>query len=153
MADIHPQLLNDCHVLGRFSLSHLLLSNDSNYPWFILVPDREEIREIFQLSEQDQAQLLAESSLLSAHLMSRFKGDKLNVAALGNVVPQLHVHHIVRFRTDLAWPAPIWGKVEARPYSEAELSKLMQQLDIEVLPGFTATGFIALAADAQSFNL
>ncbi len=137
MADIHPQLLNDCRVLGRFSLSHLLLSNDSNYPWFILVPDREGISEIFQLPDQDQAQLLAESSLLSEHLMSRFKGDKLNVAALGNVVPQLHLHHIVRFRTDSVWPAPIWGEVEARPYSEAELSKLMQQLDIEVLPGFT----------------
>lgn len=65
MADIHPQLLNDCHLLGRFPLSHLLLSNDSNYPWFILVPDRVDISEIYQLSAPDQAQLLAESSALS----------------------------------------------------------------------------------------
>lgn len=136
MADIHPQLLNDCHVLGRFSLSHLLLSNDSNYPWFILVPDREDISEIFQLSDQDQAQLLAESSLLSAHLMSRFKGDKLNVAALGNVVPQLHLHHIVRIHTDLAWPAPIWGKVEAKPYSDAALKALIDRLRLSELSGF-----------------
>ncbi|MDH5355974.1 MAG: HIT domain-containing protein [Gammaproteobacteria bacterium] len=138
MADIHPQLLNDCHVLGRFTLCHLLLSNDSNYPWFILVPDREHVSEIFQLPRQDQAQLLTESSLLSAHLMSRFKGDKLNVAALGNVVPQLHVHHIVRFKTDPAWPAPIWGRLSAKPYSDDELSELMQQLDIEALPGFSS---------------
>ena len=136
MADIHPQLLNDCHLLGRFSLSHLLLSYDSNYPWLILVPDREDISEIFQLSAQDQAQLLAESSLLSAHLMSRFKGDKLNVAALGNVVSQLHVHHIVRFRTDPAWPAPIWGKIETKPYSDAALNAQIEKLGLSELSGF-----------------
>lgn len=136
MADIHPQLLNDCHLLGRFKLSHLLLSNDSNYPWFILVPDRSGIREIYQLTDQDQAQLLAESSLLSAHLMSIFKGDKLNVAALGNMVPQLHVHHIVRFKTDAAWPAPIWGRIDAKPYGDAALKALIDKLCFSELSGF-----------------
>lgn len=136
MADIHPQLLNDCHLLGRFSLSYLLLSNDSNYPWFILVPDRIDIGEIYQLSDQDQAQLLAESSVLSAHLMSRFEGDKLNVAALGNVVPQLHVHHIVRFRSDPVWPAPIWGKIKAVPYTDAALRALIDKLCLPALSNF-----------------
>jgi diadenosine tetraphosphate (Ap4A) HIT family hydrolase len=128
MMPIHPQLLNDCLVLGRFSLCHFLLVNDANYPWFILVPDREDIREIYQLSEQDQKLLLAESSMLSEKLMQIFEGDKFNIAALGNQVPQLHLHHVVRYRSDPAWPGPIWGKVSARPYSDRELDDMMTKL-------------------------
>ncbi|MDH3388631.1 MAG: HIT domain-containing protein, partial [Gammaproteobacteria bacterium] len=93
MAEIHPQLLDDCIVLGRFQLCHLLLMNDRNYPWIILVPDRENTREIYELDAEDRQQLLRESCLLSEFLMGEFKGDKLNVAALGNQVPQLHLHH------------------------------------------------------------
>lgn len=132
MTDIHPRLAADCLVLGRFPLSYLLLMQDANYPWFILVPDRENIQEIYQLSEDDQRQLLRESSRLGEALMRGFQGDKLNVAALGNMVPQLHVHHIVRHRTDPAWPAPVWGRVPARPYEpplrEAVIAVLKQQL-------------------------
>lgn len=136
MAQIHPQLLNDCRVLGRFSLCHLLLVLDANYPWFILVPDRESIKEIYQLSSEDQAQLLAESSLFAAHIMRVFEGDKLNLAALGNQVPQLHVHHIVRYKTDPAWPAPVWGKLASMPYSESEIAALFLKLDLSQLSGF-----------------
>ena len=136
MAEIHPQLLNDCLVLGRFTLCHLLLVEDANYPWFILVPDRDSIKEIYQLSSDDQIQLLTESSLLSDRLMQVFKGDKLNLAALGNQVPQLHVHHIVRYQTDPAWPAPVWGKVAARPYSETEIADLLSKLGLSKLPDF-----------------
>ena len=121
--------------MGRFTLCHLLLANDANYPWFILVPDRDSIKEIYQLSKQDQVQLLNESCLLSEHIMQVFVGDKLNVAALGNQVPQLHVHHIVRYQTDPAWPSPIWGKVSARPYTDAELDGLISKLELAALTG------------------
>jgi len=128
MAHIHPQLVNDCLVLGRFTLCHFLLVKDANYPWFILVPDRDDIQEIYQLSEQDQVQLLTESSRLSEKLMQIFAGDKFNVAALGNQVPQLHLHHIVRYKTDSAWPGPVWGKVPARAYSDQQLDEMMTRL-------------------------
>jgi len=136
MADIHPQLLKDCIVLGRFSLCHLLLMRDANYPWFILVPDRQDISEIYQLSNEDQAQLLKESSLLAEALMRLFNGDKMNIAALGNIVPQCHLHHIVRYRNDSAWPAPIWGKLPARLYTEEALNKLFFKLKELELKGF-----------------
>ncbi len=139
MADIHPQLLNDCKILGRFTLCHLLLTLDANYPWFILVPDRDSIKEIYQLNRDDQAQLLNESSLLSERIMQVFKGDKLNVAALGNQVPQLHVHHIVRYRNDPAWPDPVWGKIAVKPYSETELDHLLSKLELSNLTGFEAS--------------
>ena len=118
MAEIHSQLVADCISLGRFPLCHLLLMNDQNYPWFILVPDRDNIREIYQLESADRSQLLKESCRLSEFVMTAFKGDKLNVAALGNQVPQLHLHHIVRYESDPAWPGPIWGKYPALPYPE-----------------------------------
>jgi diadenosine tetraphosphate (Ap4A) HIT family hydrolase len=128
VAQIHPQLLNDCLVLGRFDLCHFLLVKDANYPWFILVPDREEIQEIYQLSESDQKQLLTESSMLSEKLMRIFTGEKLNLAALGNQVPQLHLHHIVRYKTDPAWPGPIWGKLPSRAYDDNALAELTEKL-------------------------
>lgn len=136
MAEIHPQLKNDCMLLGRFKLCHLLLAKDANYPWFILVPDRDSIKEIYQLSRDDQEQLLTESSLLSERIMQILQGDKLNVAALGNQVPQLHLHHIVRYQTDPAWPTPIWGKIAAKPYSETELDDLLSKLELASLPRF-----------------
>jgi diadenosine tetraphosphate (Ap4A) HIT family hydrolase len=122
--DIHPQLVNDCVLLGRFSLCHLLLCNDCNYPWFILVPARMDIREVYQLDANDRQQLLDESCQLSEFLMAHYGGDKLNVAALGNQVPQLHLHHIVRYESDAAWPAPIWGKKIAQAYSTSAIDEI-----------------------------
>jgi diadenosine tetraphosphate (Ap4A) HIT family hydrolase len=138
MSTIHPQLLNDSLVLGTFPLCHLLLAKDANYPWFILVPNRDNISEIHQLSASDQQQLVVESSALGKRLMTALKGDKLNVAALGNIVPQLHVHVIVRYKKDAAWPGPIWGKVTAKAYGEHELIKLKDQLKTLALPNFTS---------------
>lgn len=125
---LHPQLSKDCFVIGQFDLCQLLLMNDRNYPWFILVPQRENIREIYQLTKSEQAQLWSESAELSETLAQHFAADKINIAALGNVVPQLHVHHIVRYQNDPAWPAPIWGRLAAEPYSENELQKLLTGL-------------------------
>ena len=128
MSNIHPQLLKDCLVIGRFPLSHLLLSKDANYPWFILVPDRDDISEIYQLSEGDQQQLTRESSHLSSLLADCFKADKMNIAALGNMVPQLHIHHVVRYRDDAAWPGPMWGAVPAKSYSDAALQQVIERV-------------------------
>jgi diadenosine tetraphosphate (Ap4A) HIT family hydrolase len=138
LAAIHPQLANDCLLLGRFTLSHLLLMRDANYPWCILVPDREGVAEIYQLSEADQQQLLRESSQLSLAMAAAFSPDKLNVAALGNVVPQLHIHHIARYKTDAAWPAPVWGRVALKPYAEDELAAVVQSLKSRLANEFTA---------------
>jgi diadenosine tetraphosphate (Ap4A) HIT family hydrolase len=117
--ELHPRLAADTTALGDFPLCRLLLMNDANYPWFILVPRRPGAREIYLLEEADQRQIWRESALLSRAVMDAFRGDKLNVAALGNVVPQLHLHHVVRHATDPAWPGPVWGKLPAKPYSEA----------------------------------
>jgi diadenosine tetraphosphate (Ap4A) HIT family hydrolase len=136
MAELHPQLEKDCLLVGRFTLCRLLLMRDANYPWFILVPDREGIREIFQLDETDQVQLLRESSRLSAVLVERFRADKLNIAALGNLVPQLHLHHVVRYRDDPAWPAPVWGRLPVCPYTPEGLTAVLETLQAGLADDF-----------------
>lgn len=98
---------------------------DANYPWFILVPDREDITEIYQLKDTDQQQLITESSALAKILCEQFSADKINIAALGNVVPQLHIHHIARYTSDAAWPAPVWGVHPARPYTEEAADRII----------------------------
>lgn len=128
MVELHPQLARDCLRLGRFPLCQLLLLRDAHYPWFILVPDREGVTEIYQLSEPDQQQLSRESSLLAEFLATTFEADKMNIAALGNLVPQLHVHHIVRYRTDPAWPGPVWGHAPAAPYAAEAMQTLIDKL-------------------------
>jgi len=132
MAIIHAQLLADCLVMGRFPLCHLLLAKDANYPWCILVPDREGVSEIYQLSDAEQQQLIRESSQLSRVLGTVFSPDKLNIAALGNIVPQLHIHHIVRYRDDPAWPAPVWGRVAPGTYTEQQLAVVLEKLGAEL---------------------
>lgn len=136
MFKLHRQLAQDCFDLGCFPLCRLLLMNDSNYPWFILVPQRTDIGEIYQLAEADQQQLLRESSHLAQVLAELLEADKMNIAALGNVVPQLHIHHIVRYRGDPAWPAPVWGRVEAEPYTDAGVALLLERLHGALGEGF-----------------
>ena len=125
---LHQQLKKDCIVLGQLDLCAVLLMPDANYPWLILVPQRENISEIYQLSEQDQQQLIQESSQVSRVMVELFKPDKINVAALGNMVPQLHVHHVARFRTDAAWPAPVWGAVPTKSYDIIVLKKITMEV-------------------------
>lgn len=144
MFEIHPQLLRDCQLLGRFKLCHLLLMQDSNYPWFILVPDRENVSEIFQLSELDQQILAKESALLAKLLSVQFSADKMNIAALGNVVSQLHIHHVVRYQNDAVWPHPVWGKVAAQSYSEVQLQELIGKIKppLELAESFVFEPFL-----------
>lgn len=128
MITLDPTLQNDTHDLGSFKLCKLLLSNNKTYPWFILVPQREGITELHQLDLADREQLWQESALLSSWLEEVFAGDKLNIAALGNVVSQLHIHHIVRYRIDPAWPGPVWGVGEAEPYADQEVESIRKRV-------------------------
>lgn len=125
---LHPQLQRDTFALGDFALCRLLMMNDAQYPWFILVPRRANLRELHELEEADLQQFWQESGTLSRALLRAFAGDKLNLAALGNVVPQLHVHHIVRLHGDPAWPAPVWGRHPPQPYSPAAAAERRAQL-------------------------
>ena len=128
MFALDPRLQQDTLPIGDFPLCRLLLSNDSNYPWFILVPRREDISELFQLDDADQLQLWRETTTLAETLKDSFDADKLNVATLGNVVSQLHMHVIVRKHDDAAWPAPVWGKHPARPYNEEQVAAIRERL-------------------------
>jgi diadenosine tetraphosphate (Ap4A) HIT family hydrolase len=134
---LDPRLQQDTLPIGDFPLCRLLLSNDSNYPWFILVPRREDISEIFQLDVADQQQLWRETTELAEILKDSFDADKLNVAALGNVVSQLHMHVIVRKREDAAWPAPVWGRQEAKPYGPEQIATIRERLRLVLTDDFT----------------
>ena len=120
---LHPQLAADCIQVGRLPLSLLLLFNDARYPWFVLVPQRKAVTEIFELAEDDQRQLWQESAQLSKFMKHAFHAEKLNIGALGNLVPQLHVHHIARYRNDPAWPGPAWGHSPPEPYEKHAISE------------------------------
>lgn len=141
MTELHPQLEKDCLLLGQFELCKLLLMNDANYPWFILVPDRQGITEIYQLTELEQQQLMRESSIMARLLVGEFRAEKVNIAALGNIVPQLHLHHIGRYHSDPAWPAPVWGVCSAHAYDDEALQVLIDKT-LEALRG--QSGFIAV---------
>ena len=125
---LDPQLAGDCIIVGDFPLTRLLLMNDSTYPWFILVPRVDDIQEAYQLNDEQQLELMKESAFLSRQLQSLFNADKINVAALGNVVRQLHVHHVVRTIGDPAWPAPVWGKLPAKAYLQTEIDQVFERL-------------------------
>lgn len=125
---LDTRLQEDTLLIGDFPLCRLLLSNDSNYPWFILVPRREGISELFQLDDHDQQVMWRETTTLANVLKTLFAADKMNVATLGNVVSQMHMHVIARYSSDAAWPAPVWGRHPARPYSEADVQELRDKL-------------------------
>ena len=124
--ELDPRLERDCVCLFDMPLCRVLLSKDANYPWLILVPRIAGLRELIDLSAPQQQQFLQESNLLSEFLLAQFRPDKLNVAALGNVVEQLHVHHVARFVKDPAWPAPIWNAVPAVPYADQQIDTIKQ---------------------------
>ncbi|MCG8668165.1 MAG: HIT family protein [Pseudomonadales bacterium] len=133
MFELHAQLAADTSQIAESDLNLLLLMNDQNYPWCMLVPKRANIKEVFQLSRNDQHQLMDESSLLAQTLMDSFQAHKINVAALGNVVPQLHIHHVARFQDDAAWPKPIWGQVAAIPYDNERRDSVINTLKLSAL--------------------
>ena len=132
MFELNPQLEADTFLIGDLPLSRMLLMNDCRYPWVILVPRVEGVTEIHQLSEPDQQQLLKESGQLSRFILENFPVSKMNVAVLGNIVPQLHMHHVGRHADDPAWPGPVWGHSPARAYADSEAEQVMAGLKKEV---------------------
>ena len=119
-------LLEDSCFLADWPLCQVRVMDDAQYPWFVLIPRVDDVRELCDLTEEQQIQFLHESSFLSHWLKAEYKPDKLNVAALGNRVPQLHVHHIARFMSDAAWPDPVWGKQPMQPLSDKEVARLQE---------------------------
>lgn len=128
MFTLHSRLEQDTIPVADFPLCRLVLMNDTRFPWFILIPRVGGITETYQLDKSDRQQLMDESCILAEALMTAFHGHKMNVAALGNVVPQLHVHHVVRQENDAAWPAPIWGVGSPEAMSDEEAQSRIQQL-------------------------
>ncbi len=126
--ELHPQLLADTHVLGDLELARVLLMDDARYAWLILVPRRAGMRDWIDLAHAEQHRLLDEITLCSQALRTVARPDKLNVAALGNVVPQLHVHLVARHAGDAAWPKPVWGVGERLPYTAAALAARREAL-------------------------
>ena len=126
--ELDPRLAADSHPLHTLELGELRLMDDANYPWLVLVPRVPGARELIDLEPAQRQQLTAEIDIGLRLLRDVFQPHKLNVAALGNLVPQLHVHLIARFEHDPAWPAPVWGRVAARPYSPEALVERISML-------------------------
>jgi diadenosine tetraphosphate (Ap4A) HIT family hydrolase len=124
------QLEQDTVLVADWHLCHVRLMNDSRYPWVILIPKVEDVSEIHQLADEQQQLLLGESVRLSKALEQLFAPHKLNVAALGNMVRQLHIHHIVRFEDDASFPLPVWGVGDAVPYEAEALNETVNGLQI-----------------------
>lgn len=126
--ELHERLLEDTVILGEFGLSMVLLSRDANYPWCILVPKRQGKFELHHLAEEDRQKLMTECCHLSEVMDDLFESDKINVGALGNLVPQLHLHVVARFKADVAWPGSIWGAHPAETYDAAVLKDRVSRL-------------------------
>ncbi|WP_028634593.1 HIT domain-containing protein [Pseudomonas parafulva] len=140
---LDSRLQLDTVVLGDFELCQLLLSKDANYPWFILVPKRPGVSELFDLDAAEQHQLWQETTQLAVALKASYGADKMNVATLGNVVSQLHMHVIVRMQGDAAWPAPVWGKCPAVSYSDEQVQVVRQRVRALQLEGFKEAADVA----------
>jgi len=125
---LDERLQNDTILIGRLPLCQVLLMNDKRYPWVILVPARNDVFETYHLSESDRTQLMKESAMVTEKMADHFSSKSMNVAALGNVVPQFHMHHVVRKEADPAWPGPVWGHSSAEHYSADELEARVKDL-------------------------
>lgn len=125
---LHPKLGEDTVPLAHWPLSELRLMDDANHPWLVLVPRVAGAVELIDLTDADQVRLVGEIARASRALRTGFAPDKLNVAALGNLVSQLHVHVIARFHDDIAWPRPVWGNADARPYPPDALAHQVERL-------------------------
>ena len=126
--ELDPRLEADTLPLADLPLCRALLMNDARYPWVVLLPRVASVSEVFELSEEEQAQLWREATRLGAAMKEAFQGDKLNIATLGNVVSQLHIHLVVRYTDDASWPAPVWGNGTPKPYELAQQGERREQL-------------------------
>jgi len=126
--ELHPRLLADSVSVVMLGLCEVRLQTDANFPWLILIPQRSGVRHIHRLSSDDQRLLAQETSLVAERLEALTNADNINVAVLGNMVPQLHIHIVARFKGDAAWPGPIWGIVPRKPYSARALEQKVEDI-------------------------
>jgi diadenosine tetraphosphate (Ap4A) HIT family hydrolase len=124
---LHSRLEADTIPIGDLTLSHILLMNDARFPWFVVVPRRAGVSEITDLTEEDSAELMREIRVAARVLLDLSKPDKVNVGLLGNFVSQLHIHVVGRFRSDPAWPGPVWGFGARAPYPDHAASALVER--------------------------
>ena len=122
---LDERLARDTFLIGDWPLSRVLLMNDARWPWFILVPRREDMVELIDLEPADQTQLMDESSRIARFLKSYARADKINVGALGNIVRQLHLHIVARVVGDPAWPGPVWGYGAPTAYDDGAARALI----------------------------
>lgn len=125
---LDSRLESDSFPVTDLPLCQVRLMNDARFTWLVLIPRRPGIREVFELSTEDQTQLWREATALGQAMKAAVQGDKLNLATLGNVVAQLHLHVVVRKTDDAAWPAPVWGHGEARPYDMDSLAAMRDMI-------------------------
>jgi diadenosine tetraphosphate (Ap4A) HIT family hydrolase len=127
--EIHPQLLHDCHRLGQLRLCHVLLHKNAAVPWLILVPETAPTGDLLDLPDQVRNTAMDEAAIVARFIKNEFAVSKINFAAIGNIVPQLHLHVVGRHADDPCWPAPIWGNlVEADDYSAGRIATLAATL-------------------------
>ncbi len=124
---LHPRLAADCFELGKLTLSRLLLLNNAHYKWLILVPEVS-VEQLHLMSAEERQTLQAEAQEVSALLEEHYAPRRINVGALGNLVPQLHYHIVARTEDDPAWPGPVWGHEESISYTEAEIEAVRSKL-------------------------
>lgn len=132
MFELDPRIARDSVLLTELSLCQVRLQNDARYPWFVLVPKLAEQTEVHELTQEQQIQLMNESSLVASVLKKLTQCDKVNIANLGNVVSQLHWHVVARFEQDETWPGPIWGVGQAAPYTDEQIDKWREKLLAEL---------------------
>ncbi len=126
---IHPQLAKDCLPIVNLGVCRIYLQNNSHFPWLVLIPMREGITEIFDMNTEDYEQVMSEVRHVTRHFASLTGADKMNVATLGNVVPQLHIHVIARFKDDPAWPNPVWNTaLPPSPYPTDKAEAFIKEL-------------------------
>ena len=130
---LHPQLAKDTALIGRIAGCQLFLMNDARYPWLILVPEHDDMQELHELAEASYVEVTQGIRQISEKLQTLMNATKMNIAALGNQVPQLHIHIIARRHEDHAWPGPVWGVGNAVPYDKAEQRLLMATLQKQLL--------------------
>ena len=125
---LHPEFIKNCLPINNLGVCRVFLQNNSNFPWLLLIPMRENITELFDLTIEDYEQVMNEVRAVTKHFAVYTGADKMNVSTLGNVVPQLHIHIIARFKNDPAWPNPVWNALPAKPYAQDKAEILIREL-------------------------
>lgn len=123
---LNKKISDDSILISKLELSELRLMNDANYPWFILIPQQNNLCEIYDLTDNQQKILMSEINKLAKFIKTHFKADKINIANLGNIVEQLHIHVIARYKDDKAWPDPVWGKYPQKKYLTEQILALKE---------------------------